>query len=633
MLSVIKSYISQIDPALWDKVIETTQIDKNCYNTPNTFLNLIDIICEMSELKKEIFLEKIGETYISEYIKLHQFQIFKKYGTNCIDMIKNINTIYKELHRNHDLPQITTKKLKLRKEKHRSINIHFFGNSNYLPLLEGLIKAIGLKVFEQKIKIQKHIKDKSTRLKIELEKEGHNNIHKIKMNVKMTIISMNPPAEKLLGNNITNKYFFDYFEIISPKNIKLNYKTISKIQDIELNYIKNNLKLVGHIKTDKTNIIFKFKVLESKIMSSGSRSLVELPKLDMSSVVSLKPKVSSARNEKTKKRKSFKRPISGGISIDKIQLRHINNNLLSLIQLLRDDAIGKKFTFIKNLLKINDNQNIYDSIKNFYTETGEINSLIESVFKDEISNSCEKETLYREDSIGTKLFKSFINNKQFENYSYFCLGALKNDIFIERSLSIDPKKEPMENILRNAGELQEITQRFLENICLKPEYCPIEIRIILNIIAKEINIKFPEMCHYVIINLFYTRFLAPFIVREATNKNMAIIIIKTVNNIFNKILFGEKEMYMIYMNGIINEKNFKMVDSFLENLIDDSKIFNKFIPYDKNNNMINHIIIGSVNVIKNYIINDLEKILSFDIQEERTPFIKFLAGLIHNINC
>lgn len=636
MLTVIKNYITQTDTNVWDKVIATTRIDKNCYNTPNTFLNLIEIICEIGNLDKNICLENIGSSYILEFIKIHQCQFFQKYGSNFKEMIKNINTIYKELYRNYDFPQMTTKKLKLRKEKNNNITLYFFGNFNYTFLLEGLIKTIGSEIFKQKIKIQKYKKEKSTKFKIYFGNRpdissspvfGLDDEHKIVMNKKMIIISMNPKTEQLLGNSIINKYFFDYFEIVSPNNKKLNLKTISKIQKIELNYVKNNLKLSGYIRYKKSKIVYKFKSSSTVSNKTASRSLIELPKIDMSIVTSSKPKVQSARNEKSNKRKSV------GISVDKIQLRHIDTNLLSLIQLLKDDAIGKKFVFVKNLLRINDDNDIYDAIKNFYMEINEINNLIQSIFRDEIEESYESKTLFREDSVGTKLFKSFVSSKQFENYSYFCLGALKNKIFLERSLNIDPKKEPLENILRNAGELQEITQKFLENICSKPEYCPIEIRIILNIIANEVSTKFPEMRLPIIINLFYIRFLVPFIINGSTNKNVAIIITKTINNIFNRILFGEKEMYMIYMNGVITESNFKLVNIFLENLIDDSQIFNKFIPHDKNNNLINHTIITSVKIIKDYIINDLDKILSIDIREEKTPFIKFLAGLIHNISC
>jgi hypothetical protein len=318
--------------------------------------------------------------------------------------------------------------------------------------------------------------------------------------------------------------------------------------------------------------------------------------------------------------------------------QNLDKNFLTLYQFLKDETGGKKFVFITELLNLKKSEFeiLYEAITTFYIEIGEIGNLLQTTFKNLIESYSQEENtlLFREDSLATKLFKCYISNDKFTDFINFCLGPLAEPPLAEKTLELDPNKlkKKWEGD-KNAIELRKITQKFLENICCEVDRCPIELRMILSSIACEVKNTFPSMSLVSVGNLLFLRFLTPVLIARSTNKNIAVIVMKTVNNIINKIQFGEKEGFMCPMNEVINQKNISMLEYYLENIVDPSLIL-KNMSKKISGDTITHNIIVSIDVIKSYIVNNIEEIIKIcSVKSDLTNgFIKFIAALIHNID-
>ena len=328
--------------------------------------------------------------------------------------------------------------------------------------------------------------------------------------------------------------------------------------------------------------------------------------------------------------------------LTEIKYSNKDKNLLELKKFLIEDASDKQFYFINEILNLKINENIelslYNAIVKFYYEVAEINNLISIIFKNQIIvNSANMDLLFREDCLATKLYKCFITNGKFIDYVDFCSAPLKSSFLANKILEIDPKKmKEGDNIEQNAAELCCITQKLLQNIFGHPEQCPDKIKFLLYSIANEIKLVFPgkpEMNKIIVGNLLFLRFLNPLIILNSSNRNIALICIKTINNLINKIKFGVKESFMEPMNEIINNNNILLLDTFLDAIINPSNIIKTKI--EKNKDFpINYNMLVSMDVIKNYILDKIVDILKICEKNQGVAdnFYKFLSGMISNIN-
>ena len=144
-------------------------------------------------------------------------------------------------------------------------------------------------------------------------------------------------------------------------------------------------------------------------------------------------------------------------------------------------------------------------------------------------------------------------------------------------LELDPSRAgSAEELRRNALQLQQVTQTFINEICKSTERVPPTFRRICHTIVAAVTPRFPEAKFTAVGAFIFLRFFCPAIVApeaeglvsDAPSKDMRrglLLITKIVQNLANNVLFGTKELFMAPLNDFLAQ-NIYRVTAFLRDI-------------------------------------------------------------------
>ncbi|KAJ3447277.1 inhibitory regulator protein ira1-related [Anaeramoeba flamelloides] len=220
--------------------------------------------------------------------------------------------------------------------------------------------------------------------------------------------------------------------------------------------------------------------------------------------------------------------------------------------------------------------------------------LLKFMIETEVANNPKNQpsTLFRRNSFASKMmscYSKIIGKKYLQKTLSDVIQNLVNDIMInKKSIEIDERKlkqEETQDLEKNLNNLMELTQLFFDKIMNSFEFLPVNFFKIANILKITVENKFENCTNIVIAGFFFLRFICPAIISPENAeivkeripvevRRALILITKSLQNLANGVMFGQKEEFMIPLNKFIegNRENFNQLviklsnKSYLDNL-------------------------------------------------------------------
>jgi len=207
--------------------------------------------------------------------------------------------------------------------------------------------------------------------------------------------------------------------------------------------------------------------------------------------------------------------------------------------------------------------------------------LIKVLITKEVEISTQAGTLFRGNSFASKLMKEFsaligkplLKSVLGEFIEQICKETLESNI----SFEIDPSKlNPEEDLETNQERLQFTCSKLLRKILDSADDSPLEFREICNHLQKQVASKFPGSSQSCIGGFLFLRYFCPAIVapsafgvisqppNEKAQRGLTLIA-KTLQNIANNISFGNKEVYMEWLNPFVTG-NFSACQDYFDEM-------------------------------------------------------------------
>eukprot|EP00002_Diphylleia_rotans_P023208 TRINITY_DN4562_c0_g1_i5.p1 TRINITY_DN4562_c0_g1~~TRINITY_DN4562_c0_g1_i5.p1 ORF type:complete len:403 (-),score=62.37 TRINITY_DN4562_c0_g1_i5:823-2031(-) len=212
-------------------------------------------------------------------------------------------------------------------------------------------------------------------------------------------------------------------------------------------------------------------------------------------------------------------------------------------------------------------------ISNVYESRGLSFSFLSRLISEEVKNTVHEATLFRTDSIGTKIMtiyaKSYGDDYLKNTVGPIIIRTLKNPNGFELDTGRVSEKEAEENRVR----LNALCQEFLDVILQSYDLCPKAIRSICFHLQKVVGEKFPESRSIAIGGFLFLRYFSAAIsnpenyallpeVPPMESRRPLVLVAKTIQNLANGVEFGVKEPYMIPMNDFLSKSAAPMRDFF-----------------------------------------------------------------------
>eukprot|EP01129_Flabellula_baltica_P011087 TRINITY_DN4781_c0_g1_i1.p1 TRINITY_DN4781_c0_g1~~TRINITY_DN4781_c0_g1_i1.p1 ORF type:complete len:398 (+),score=82.68 TRINITY_DN4781_c0_g1_i1:39-1232(+) len=273
--------------------------------------------------------------------------------------------------------------------------------------------------------------------------------------------------------------------------------------------------------------------------------------------------------DKPKKNKSKKKEKKRGTL-------HIAVEYLSLDSVL-DNLIEPDFVIARGIARRVINDDVAEGLVTFSKKNGCHTELFQALISDEIKSTSQDTTLFRTDSVATKVMRQFsilLGHNWLRELVYdFVMEIINNPINYE----INPVKlDASEDIDVNMRNIEDKSREILDRIMGNLDTCPNDLRRISAILKEEVTKKFNlQAANTSIASFIFLRFVCPSIITpdkmvgESVNisgdaRKFLTTISKVVQNIANGVEFS-KELYMIPLNDMVNEYIPRM-QAFLNNL-------------------------------------------------------------------
>ncbi|KAJ6245600.1 ras gtpase-activating protein [Anaeramoeba flamelloides] len=311
-----------------------------------------------------------------------------------------------------------------------------------------------------------------------------------------------------------------------------------------------------------------------------------------------------------------KKGIRSKISKKKNQEQRLNLDQQQLIQVITDDELELFDTISQKIKKFGKNDTVIEAIWTIF-ETKKISfEILKFSIMNEINETELAETLFRRNSMATKLLNVIGNFFGTEYLINILKEPIKKILEDCEDLEVDQKKikDPNHDISFNREKLKKKTKNFFDVIFNSLEQVPLVIREVCRFIRKETKEKFPEMELTSVGAFFFLRFICPVIASpekyqifdEKITPTMRRALIQTskiIQTISNKVRFPEQS-YMYGFNTFI-EENEKPMFTFFEKIsnrmfVDEISIENSLVNEEQ--------VAEAVNVMKNFLQQNFEEI-------------------------
>ncbi|KAJ3425313.1 inhibitory regulator protein ira1-related [Anaeramoeba flamelloides] len=229
--------------------------------------------------------------------------------------------------------------------------------------------------------------------------------------------------------------------------------------------------------------------------------------------------------------------------------------------------------------------------------------LLKFMIETEVTNNPKNQpsTLFRRNSFASKMmscYSKIIGKKYLQKTLSDLIQNLVNDIMINKKcIEIDQRKlkqEEIQNLDQNLNNLMELTQLFFDKIMNSLEFLPVNFFKIANILKITVENKFENCTNIVIAGFFFLRFICPAIISPENAeivkeripvevRRALILITKSLQNLANGVMFGQKEEFMIPLNKFI-EGNLEKFNHLVIKLSNKSYLDNLKNSKESNNN-------------------------------------------------
>ncbi|KAJ3426719.1 ras gtpase-activating protein [Anaeramoeba flamelloides] len=269
-------------------------------------------------------------------------------------------------------------------------------------------------------------------------------------------------------------------------------------------------------------------------------------------------------NKKKGKKRSKKKNKDPLISFDQKQL----------IQVITDEELELFETISQKIKKFGKNDTVIEALWTIFESKKISFEIVKFSIMNEVNETELAETLFRRNSMATKLLNvicNFFGNEYLINILKDPIAKLLED---SEDLEIDPKKISDLNgdISKNLEKLKKKTNNFFDAIFKSVEQVPFVLREVCRFIRKETKDKFPKMELTSVGAFFILRFICPAIASpenyelydEKITPTMRRALIQTskiIQTISNKVRFPEQS-YMSQFNQFIEENEKPMFTFF-----------------------------------------------------------------------
>jgi len=192
--------------------------------------------------------------------------------------------------------------------------------------------------------------------------------------------------------------------------------------------------------------------------------------------------------------------------------------------------------------------------------------LINQLLFREIKATQQETTLFRTDSMATKVLRSFLRLLA-TDYLRATIGKLIGEVTqAPKGYEVDPNKVAEgENVEENMRRLLGMCKRFIEAFVSSRAEVPAAVRFVLGSLKIMVEQKFPDSAYKAVGGFWFLRFACPAIfspdgfnlVPEPPSKDerrALTLISKVLQNISNGVMFGKKEPFMESANDFVSEQ-------------------------------------------------------------------------------
>jgi len=383
--------------------------------------------------------------------------------------------------------------------------------------------------------------------------------------LEVTIVSASDLLAKDLNGKSDPYVFFD----LAGQHIQ------TTVIDMNLNPVWNETFLFDMVLSDIPQDLL-FTVMDHDNIGShdfiGQYNIHLTPILTPSTVIDGsfeledKPKDKRKVSKKSSKKKDKKR--------GNLKIRIAFHSPIPLLTTL----FQQSFSFMRFLCSTIIEEDLAFAIIIISQSLGIILPLLETIISDEIHKEIQVTSLFRTDSMSTKMMRRFAILTGHNWLNLMIIDLVKRIVDTPGTFEVDPNKIPQgQNVEQNLEIIRNNTNQFIENILSKHNNCPNEIRIISRYLFDEVEKKFEKSGNQALAGFIFLRFICPAIISPTTSniihgneistdsQRHLILIAKIIQCIANGIEFGQKEPFMIPFNNYV-ELNVGKVQSYLFDL-------------------------------------------------------------------
>ncbi|MDP2439718.1 MAG: hypothetical protein Q8P67_28545, partial [archaeon] len=206
-----------------------------------------------------------------------------------------------------------------------------------------------------------------------------------------------------------------------------------------------------------------------------------------------------------------------------------------------------------------------------------VKTLIEQEIQETQPGTSAAASLFRGNSVATKILTAYSLITGTEYLKKTLKPLLSSVVYSSGGFEIDPNRlGPADSVKDNVQNLLAVVTMFTSKIMRSVDAVPFHLRKVLAHLSAVIRLKFPDAEVAVLGSFFFLRFICPTIISPLesgiwTDKipphsaRCLVLISKTLQNLANGVLFGQKEPFMEPLNPFIQE-HIPQVKTFYEGL-------------------------------------------------------------------
>jgi len=217
--------------------------------------------------------------------------------------------------------------------------------------------------------------------------------------------------------------------------------------------------------------------------------------------------------------------------------------------------------------------------------------LVKYVIDSEVDATTRPEQLFRLDSNATKLIVAFLKRIGADWYTGMVGDLIKEVCTDKLAVEVDPAKLQDQSVLvQQQKNLLELATKFLDVFISGISKAPIVVLKMAREVKKAVHTKFPDAALKAVGGILFLRWFCPLIITPTPNiipnesitpagRRSLLLVAKIVQNVANKIQFGEKETYMVFSNSVV-DAYLEPTTKFLETLSQDKDYYEAPVAHD-----------------------------------------------------